>query len=682
MSLGSEASGGIGGWLVPDRKLFFHRKKSSLLSAREWAINCGGVKICLAILVMAVTALAGSSDPGATAVHFLEMVRTKKLNLEPGGDTALSPQTSEQKRKEIARRLERLARDLGTDPLEVGAMKLDDDLAAVLVRKIGGFDPGRLQVIAVAMVKRGADWAVAPVPASFENSGVGYAAVLRQRLASLEDWMLREQAIDLQKLRDQSADRMRRKISESLPLETLRNLTSKQAAERFLAACDRRDLPEIFGLLGGLASPLPNDWSLRLRAAETAVAAAAEGRHPWRLLIAAEVLRVLVHHEEDGDSATISIGCLDPAGNPPRVLVPRIELVHLDLSKSSDGLWRIDPPESFLQEETTPEEAVDDAPDPELLEAFPAKLAALYPPVAQPTAEQARQVLLDTLRTGSPGALFAHIRLDRNELAARNSCVRAAGIWWTLREPSNVGCALPLAWQEDEHHAAAACQFFSARNPDRLDLMVLYFDKSAGGWFWTPDPGPETEKSFHEWSEVQTKRWQDEWQNAILKECPVLGKIPDSGAPADDESRQLVEAWFKATRAGDVMAALRLTARLDLADSPAALLRNLGYEMTGTRHNPNPPTIAGIHRGGILTAVGTRSATEGAPSFPLYPVIATPKGPRILLEIDLFAAGSRSRDFLNKTALARLRKASADATDDLASLYAEHQTKVATPAKP
>jgi len=276
-----------------------------LILAREWAISCGGVKVILAILAilaMAVTAFAGSNDPGETAVHFLEKVRAKKLNLEPGGDTALSPQTSGQKRKEIARRLERLARDLGTDPLEVGAMKLDDDLAAVLVRKIGGFDPSRLQVFPVALVKRGTDWAAAPVPASFENSGVGYAAVLRQRLAALEDWMLREQAIDLLKLRDQSTERMRRKISASLPPETLRDFTSKQAAERFLTACERRDLPEIFGLLGGLAATLPNDWPLRLKAAEAAVATATEGKHPWRLLIAAEVLRILVHHEEDGDS--------------------------------------------------------------------------------------------------------------------------------------------------------------------------------------------------------------------------------------------------------------------------------------------------------------------------------------------------------------------------------------------
>ena len=104
--------------------------------------------------------------------------------------------------------------------------------------------------------------------------------------------------------------------------------------------------------------------------------------------------------------------------------------------------------------------------------------------------------------------------------------------------------------------------------------------------------------------------------------------------------------------------------------------------MTGTRRNPHPATLAAIRRGGKLTAVGTRSAPESPPSFPLYPIVATPKGPRILLEIDLFASANRSREFLNKAALARLREASAEAADDLANLFAEHQAAVAAPVKP
>jgi hypothetical protein len=130
------------------------------------------------------------------------------------------------------------------------------------------------------------------------------------------------------------------------------------------------------------------------------------------------------------------------------------------------------------------------------------------------------------------------------------------------------------------------------------------------------------------------------------------------------------------------MAALRLTARLAFPDSPATLLRNLGYEMAGARRNPHAASLAGIFRGANWTAVGTRTDPADPPSFPLYPVIATDAGPRILLEIDLFAAGNRSRDFLNKTALARLRKSSAPAADDLASLFSQYQARIAKPTSP
>ena len=110
------------------------------------------MKVILVLLVTVIAAQAAPSDPGSAAIDFLEKVRLRKLNLEPGGDTALSPQTADSKKRKIAKSLERLARDLGSDPLEVGAVKLDEDFAAVLVRKVGGFDPHRLQVFPVALV--------------------------------------------------------------------------------------------------------------------------------------------------------------------------------------------------------------------------------------------------------------------------------------------------------------------------------------------------------------------------------------------------------------------------------------------------------------------------------------------------------------------------------------------------
>ncbi len=637
------------------------------------------VKVVSVLLAMAVSAAAATSDPGETAVRFLEKVRTKNLNLEPGADTALSPQTLESKRREIARRLERMARDLGNDPLEVGAMKLDGDLAGVLVRKISDFNPNRMQVFPIALVKRDAEWLAAPVPASFENTGVGYTADLRKRLKGLENWMLHEQVLDLANLRDQSAVRLRRKIEEALPAATLRKLDSQQVAARFLAACETRNLPEMFGFLGGLESHPPSDWPQRIKAAESALAAKPDGSDPWRLLVSKDVLRMIVLHDEDGRNAMVSIGCLDPAGGIRPASRPRIRLVHLEMTRSKEGLWRIDLPSNFLQETENPDDSAAEDLDSDLLDAFPVKLGEAYPTSPQPTAEDARKAVVAAIQEGELSSLIRLIHLDGDPQTAREDCIRASQLWWAMREPSSVRHAVPLATREDEKVAAATFQFFSARNPDHLDFKILYFEQRTTGWLWTPKPSPETEASFREWTALQAGHWRDHWQEALLADSPPLNELPETKAPPEKESCALIDSWFQSMRAGDVTAALRLTTRLNLPDSTATLLRNLGYELTGARMHKQTPSITGVYRADGWTAVGTRFDSNGEPSFPLYPVVTTPSGPRILMEVDLAASTKRSRNYLNKTALKRLAKSKFNGSAaTLEDLLSQHQAELST----
>lgn len=625
--------------------------------------------LCI-ILASAVGALAAPGDPGETAVQFLEKVRGRNLNLDPGTDTALAPQTSEPKRREIARRLERVAGDLGSSPLEIGPVNLDGELAAVLVRKIGGFDPGRLQVFPVALVKRGAGWLAAPVPASFENAGVGYAASLRERLAKLEEWMLREQARDLETLREQSESRMRLKISEKLNAATLLGLDSRQTAGRFVDACERRSQPEMLGLLGGLSKPLPADWSARLKAVEEA-AGRARCPRPWSLLVAPEVLRVIIRHEEDESSAMTTLACLDPNHGAERSGNPRVELVDLELEKSADGLWRVNPPAGFLSDST--EEEDDTEYDADLLNRFPAMVAAAHPAAPAESAALARDALLKAFADTRPGSWVRLLPAHEDAGHLRYVYAQAARAWWSLRNPESVRQAVSLGLREQGDLAVVTCQFFDARHPDRLDLRHFVLEKSAAGWFWNPTPSAATRGIVDAWAAEQDAHWQDRWQEVLLADCPELDSLPAGGAPADDECRALVHAWLKAIRGADVEAALRLTARLKTPESATTLLRNLGYELNGARLFQQADTVTAVHHGSILSAVGVKTNPEGKPNFPLYPVVATPRGPRILLEIDLFASRNRNRDFLNETALKNLRRANPAAADELQRHFEKHQ---------
>jgi hypothetical protein len=475
------------------------------------------VKALYLMLAMALPAMASPKDPATVAVEFLEQVRSGKLNLEPGGDTALSANTDEPKRREIARRLERIATDLGNGSLQASTTKLDDHLAAVLVHNIGGFDPSRLRVFAVALVHRDDAWLPAPVLASFDNSGVGYAPGLRQRLDALEAWMLEQQVLELDAIQQQTAARMRSAINAMLPLDTLRGLEPDAVGRRFLEACAKRQLPAVLGLLGGLQTVLPENWTTRLQAAEAAAAEPQTVPRPWRLLVAPDVLRTVVAQESNADTASLAIACLDPTGTRGNPALPPVELVDLALSKSADGLWQVDPPPAFFLTEKPDAAAgdADDAPDASLLARYPAALRQSHPLQPLGTAAEAVTALVQALAAPTLQPLISMLDLEGDPHSARLGCSRAAGVWGALHDPACVRHPLALGVFETATVAAASFQYFSVRDPDRLDVRVFFFAKPAAGWHllagWQPAESADGNLlAAKTWAAGEPTRWCNE----------------------------------------------------------------------------------------------------------------------------------------------------------------------------
>lgn len=641
------------------------------------ALRVTSVKVVL-LLLLVITAVghAASSDPAHAALDFLEKVRQRTINLEPGGDTALSPQTIPEKKSQIARHLARLARDLGKDPLEIGEVKLDENFAAVLVRKTGSFDPHQLQVFPVALVKQDGGWRAAPVPASFENAGVGYAIPLKKRLENLEDWMLRQQIVELEKLREESTSRMRKRIEARLTENDLRRYSASEVADHFLAACQEKDTLTVLGLLGGLATPLPADWPARLKAVDQVLATQVTAAQPWRILTASEIVRLRIGETIAANRSVISLAYLDPAGSEKGSERPRIQTTTLALTKSANGLWQIDLPAHFL----APTQAKPDDADPELINTFPAKWTLAHPPTPQASAILARQALISALGSNTLPALLQISKLPPNPDNARFTLTEAARIWWRLHAPAVVCHAIPLGFQANDSQAAAMFGFFSARDPGQLEIQAFYLEKSAQGWLWNPSPTPALSDPFQEWSSAQIQEWSGKWQQTLFAESPVVEKPGELPPPAAEEARKCLTAWLDSIHRSDLPSALKLTARLNQAASTSTVLKNLGYEIASSRQNASPPEITRIYSGKTWTAVGVRIQQPGKLSFPFYLVVRTPSGPRLLAEVDLIAAGNQGRDFLNRTAIQRLENhASPDALAELRELYSQHQADVADP---
>jgi hypothetical protein len=640
------------------------------------------VKILLLLLGLSGVSLAATGDPAAAVLGYLEKVRQRTVDLAT--DTALSPHTSSEKREQVSRRVLRLADDLGNGELETAEVKVDDNLAAVIIRSSGGFDPSKIRVVSIGMVRMKDTWLPAPVPASFENTGTGLIIGARERLRQLEDWMMRAQVEELTSLREQSRERMRLDIRNTMDVTILRDESPEKAVDQFLAACRRRDLPAMLGFLGGLQDTLPSDWASRLRSAETAISAGQKVGWPWRLLIAPEVVKVQVEDGGETNGSLFSFACIDPAGTGPKQTSTKLEILHIELSRDAEGLWKIDLPTSFL---LLPGEELD---EPEgdfvkpLRDAFPGEIRKQIPATPLPSIKEAASSLNDALRAKSLNSLIALMDLEGDPGTAGRGCALGARLWWQLHQPESPRMPQLLGYHENGGAGVVTFQFFSPREPATLDLKAFYLEKTAEGWLLLPglkltNSPTEDQSAVRSWVADRERAWRSGWQTKLVEKCTRIDPIPEGNAPSEEEARKLVEDWLAATRSADLPAALNSVVIINRQGETERTLRNLGFEFSAALNGEKRSSIIHCERGVTWTVVGVKNVSGKETTFPLYLVVTTPHGPRILIGSDLFGESTGGRKILNETVLRRIRDFSTPASlEELKSLLDKFRVKASS----
>ncbi|RYD38158.1 MAG: hypothetical protein EOP87_02080 [Verrucomicrobiaceae bacterium] len=637
------------------------------------------MKILFLMLALSGVSSAATGDPATAVLGYLEKVRQRTVDL--GTDTALSPHTSSEKREQISRRLSRLADDLGKGRLEAAEVKVDDNLAGVIVRNSGGFDPAKARVVSIGLVRMKGIWLPAPVPTSFENTGAGLVASARQRLGQLENWMMRGQVEELTSLREQSRERMRQTIRAGMDVKILRDESPEKVADQFLAACRRRDLPAMLGFLGGLQETPPPDWAERLRSAESAVGAGKKLGWPWRLLIAPEVARVRVEDGGETDGSLFSFACLDPAGTGLKQATTKVEILHIELSRDEEGLWKVDLPPSFL---LRPDGELDESEDDfvkSLLDAFPGEIRKQISARPMPSIREAAAALHEALRAESMDPLISLMDLEGDPGTASRGCALGARLWWQIHHPQAPGMAHLLGYHENSGAGAVTFQFFSPGKPGVFDLKSFYFEKTTDGWLLIPGlkltNSPSREQSaVRDWVADRDRTWRGGWQASLVADCTRLDPIAEGNAPSEEEARKLVESWLTATHSADLPAALRSLVIVNRQGETERTLRNLGFEFSTALRDGERFSIIHCERGTTWTVVGVKSQTDTTTTFPLYLVVATPQGPRILIGADLFGDTTGGRKILNDTVLRRIGDFTTPASsEELRSLFDKFRIK-------
>ncbi len=617
--------------------------------------------------------------------HLARIVENR-VNLDVGTDTAISPHVGVAKKNQIHERLGRLAIDLKGGDLEPGEIQIDGDLAGVIIHKRDGYDPDKVAAFAVALVWSGGQWLPAPVPASFENTGAALDFERRQRAAGLERWMLRERARSLDTLREEQITRMRRDIAATISHDDLKAMTVRDMANTFLDAAKTGDHHRLLGLVGGLSDPLPGDWPARLRSVQLATSSGDSQPSGWRILADPAVPRAIVLEESTARDGLFTLAFIDPSGEVPRGGVPGVSLLHIDMQRDPAGAWRLNLPAAFNDTGSAvgPPGDQDSPFDTDLLDAFPRFFREASPATPQETPEALWEKMRECIAADTPDALLRLLALPEDSpQQARLALGRATRFWWQNRFASGGRTLVPLAFHQDGDQAMAMAQLFAFREPDRTDLRAFHMVRLPQGWMWQStgrqSPLHPIRESLVNWRTEQEQAWQKNWIAELLIPAPKLESLkPDS--PVDPAAAiDLVQQWIASIKAEDAPASLAHTAVLDDEEGRARLLRNLGYELSTqiTEIDGEFITRSGKH----WTVVCFRRLGDANPGMALLPVVTTPSGPRILLEIDLFV-GTRQRDFLNNVALERLDGFTDDAVrNDLRNLLQELNREFAPAAR-
>lgn len=625
-------------------------------------------------LTLAATALA-DGDPGRTAVRHLEQVRAGRVALEPGKDTALSPATGADKRRDIEERIGRLAKELGPDPFTVGAIKIDGDLAAVLVRQETPLDPAKLRVDAVALVRRGDNWLPAPAPGSFENTALGYDVDRSKRQAGLTRWMEETRPHELAELRRDARERLRRQVAGSITTGELRDRTPAELARRFLDACQRQDKFAVLGLLGGLAETPPPELAARIPLIDRGLASggapetAADGDAPWRWFTAPEIVRVLAQ-EPDG---TVTLTCLD-GGKSGK---PAFHQISLRFQQGADGLRQLLWPETQPRELPLAEPASG-----AIRDAIQQTVAALrrdHPVAGRPGAREAAAAFAAAYRSPAAAPPLELLEFPDDPMQAAAGCHKFARLWSRLHPGTTPArLLLPLDLHEEGGEAVAIYQALQPNNPVATDLLRLPFARTRDGWLLAADGKANAAQP---WADRACQELAAGWQKQALAGAAALASLPAGDAPAEAAVREVFDRWRQALQSGPIEEAIACTAYLNTPavtpagrSGPAGLLGRLAQEWLAARQK-DAPGVLGVVRSGRWAGVSVRGGSADADArYRLHPVLMTPAGPRLLEEVDLVAGGDRTRDFLNEAAFSRLAPAGQpDALAELRQLYHLHR---------
>ncbi len=613
-------------------------------------------------------------EPGEEALEFLGSLRDEERTLDQLlKDSVLSPHTGEIRRSEISQRLSRLGRYLRENnyELKVAGEKRDDDLAAVILTAVSTHDPLEVDVFAFGLRgKKDARWKMAPVTGSFDNADLGYDEVLEKRAEGLEMWMGEERLLRLRALQREVLAALRRRMSAAVPRVRLEATNPVELVTAFAKACREGDLPTAMVLLGQFEGELSEE-DRRLQRVISRGLQGLDRRGYWRLLTSPDIVRVAVK-EDGGDDLDAEVALLMFDSNRGRpVSLVRFVLLYVGKRWTIElpsGLRLADEDRTTFQRALLREQDYDE--DNALRSRFENQFEKQYEPWRAATLKEAGDKIGAILREGSLEDFFRFVhRSEDLSGAERRTAYRYLGAFWNAIREDSKGASDGKLLEVIEHEDAGVLvfQLISTAQIERLNLTSLLMMRDEKGWAISPgvttgdnyaklDEGKrgrqdEVRRRFEGRKDELTRKATAELLSGFVDASPQEGK-----EVGEKEAGQLVQKFRNLLRAGKLLESFECGSLLDPEEGAREALKAMSYEYRGARQSTTPDREIHVQGGKAWAAVTLRvdSGLGVAPDYPMYLVVATSKGPRIVVDVGLRLATNKGREVLNRRVWERI----------------------------
>jgi len=639
------------------------------------------------LFTTAFAAPAELPDEAKRAASYLKALNKGKYDLTD--ITALSPNCQITWRKEIKEQLEFYAKTSLSkgDVYTFEEKKTVGKLSAILLRAENPTSPLSTRIHAIAMLEREKGWLPAPLPGSFANTGYGYDPEVEKSVKSLENWMSSETIKRQTAARKKASAALLGQITAREATAGLEKLSPEKTVLKLIEALREKDLMLTMAIIGAgsgeTTEPLVTTINYVTRGLEKT-----DPSGDWHLVssrsVIVEVMKV------DKMKNEVAVGFWNPMGkNEEKILyfpyfksggktfVKLSELLKIALLRE-DQRWR----QRWRQrrgDETT----------------LRKKLATVIfensKPQSQPDSAKLLQEFLSIKKSGSFRQLITLLPREGDFFSKaenQKTSLQGLGNLWrsiTRMEGNPMHVLNVLA---DDNIALAPLQFAKTNRPGEFETIKIWMIKLKDGWHVIPEDslaassGKETKDTMHK-LEKELLSIQKEQQEKQSKE--LLGKVITLtpplklDPPTDEEVKKLISTFRMLLRTKDTTSAMSHCAVLKGTNS-AQTLKIFNYAIRGAADQAEDDLTLGINRSGkwLGLSMRTTSKSSGQVDYPLFLIVNTEQGSKIMLDIDLREATNRGRVLLNQKAWRKLRETlPEDSLAEVKSLFKSH-SKIST----